>query len=120
MPLHPGFAAVRNWGKVAWRPQRNGTRKACAGKRSALAISGTFHRAWETMLYAPDGTKRYSRPEGNRCRNLAAQQLTGADLVLASDEEIFQMQNGCICCFVDVMKKLLSHQDQFDHIIVET
>ena len=43
-----------------------------------------------------------------------------SDLVLASDEEIFQMQNGCICCFVDVMKKLLSHQDQFDHIIVET
>ncbi len=50
-----------------------------------------------------------------------------SDLVLASDEEIFQMQNGCICCFVDVrndlidvMKKLLSHKDKFDHIIVET
>ena len=49
-----------------------------------------------------------------------------SDLVLASDEEIFQMQNGCICCFVDVrndlidvMKKLLSHKDKFDHIIVE-
>lgn len=50
-----------------------------------------------------------------------------SDLVLASDEEIFQMQNGCICCFVDVrndlidvMKKLLSHKDKFDHIIIET
>lgn len=50
-----------------------------------------------------------------------------SDLVLASDEEIFQMQNGCICCFVDVrndlidvVKKLLSHKDKFDHIIVET
>lgn len=50
-----------------------------------------------------------------------------SDLVLASDEEIYQMQNGCICCFVDVrndlidvMKKLLAQKDRFDHIIVET
>lgn len=50
-----------------------------------------------------------------------------SDLVLASDEEIYQMQNGCICCFVDVrndlidvMKKLLKQKDRFDHIIVET
>lgn len=50
-----------------------------------------------------------------------------SDLVLASDEEIYQMQNGCICCFVDVrndlidvMKKLLAQKEKFDHIIVET
>lgn len=50
-----------------------------------------------------------------------------SDLVLASDEEIFQMKNGCICCFVDVrndliqvMKKLLAQKDRFDHIFVET
>lgn len=50
-----------------------------------------------------------------------------SDLVLASDEEIFQMQNGCICCFVDVrndlidvMRKLIAQKDKFDHIIVET
>lgn len=50
-----------------------------------------------------------------------------SDLVLASDEEIFQMKNGCICCFVDVrndliqvMKKLLAQKDRFDHVIVET
>ena len=50
-----------------------------------------------------------------------------SDLVLASDEEIFQMKNGCICCFVDVrtdliqvMKKLLAQKDKFDHVIVET
>jgi len=50
-----------------------------------------------------------------------------SDLVLASDEEIYQMQNGCICCFVDVrndlidvMHKLLKQKDKFDHIIVET
>jgi G3E family GTPase len=50
-----------------------------------------------------------------------------SDLVLASEEEIFQMKNGCICCLVDVrndlvqvMRKLLARKDRFDHIIVET
>jgi G3E family GTPase len=50
-----------------------------------------------------------------------------SDLVLASEEEIFQMKNGCICCFVDVrndlvqvMKKLIARKDSFDHVIVET
>ena len=50
-----------------------------------------------------------------------------SDLVLASEEEIFQMQNGCICCFVDVrndlvevLQKLLARKDKFDHILVET
>jgi len=50
-----------------------------------------------------------------------------SDLVLSSEEEIFQMQNGCICCFVDVrndlidvVKKLLARKDRFDHILVET
>jgi len=50
-----------------------------------------------------------------------------SDLVLTSEEEIFQMKNGCICCFVDVrndlievMHKLLARRNQFDHILVET
>ncbi|WP_077002548.1 GTP-binding protein [Variovorax sp. KK3] len=50
-----------------------------------------------------------------------------SDLVLASEEEIFQVVNGCICCVVDVrndlvkiLQKLLDRKDQFDHILVET
>jgi G3E family GTPase len=50
-----------------------------------------------------------------------------SDLVMASDEEIFQIVNGCICCTVDVrndlvqtLQKLLERQEQFDHILVET
>jgi len=50
-----------------------------------------------------------------------------SDLVLASDEEIFQIVNGCICCTIDVrndlvqtLHKLLERKDQFDHILVET
>jgi len=50
-----------------------------------------------------------------------------SDLVVASEEEIFQMQNGCICCLVDVrndllaiLRKLLARKDRFERILVET
>ena len=50
-----------------------------------------------------------------------------SDLVLSSEEEIFQMTNGCICCVADVredlvkvLQKLLDRREQFDHILVET
>ena len=50
-----------------------------------------------------------------------------SDLVMASEEEIFQIVNGCICCVVDVrndlvktLQLLLERKDQFDHILVET
>ena len=49
------------------------------------------------------------------------------DLVLASEEEIYTLTNGCICCAVDVrndlvqvLGKLLKRRDEFDHILVET
>ena len=50
-----------------------------------------------------------------------------SDLVLASEEEIFKVVNGCICCVIDVrndlvkiLQQLLERKDQFDHILVET
>jgi G3E family GTPase len=50
-----------------------------------------------------------------------------SDLVLTSDEEIFQMTNGCICCVADVrtdlvriLKKLFERTDKFDRVIIET
>jgi G3E family GTPase len=50
-----------------------------------------------------------------------------SDLVLTSDEEIYQMTNGCICCVIDVrtdlvriLQKLLAQSERFDHILVET
>lgn len=50
-----------------------------------------------------------------------------SDLVLATKDEIYQMQNGCVCCFVDVrsdlvdiLRKLLNREDRFDHIVIET
>ncbi|MDE2370218.1 MAG: GTP-binding protein [Burkholderiales bacterium] len=50
-----------------------------------------------------------------------------SDLVMTSQEEIFQMTNGCICCVVDVrndlvriLQTLLERPERFDHILVET
>ena len=47
------------------------------------------------------------------------------DLVMGADEEIFEMNNGCICCTVrgDLMRiidGLMRREEQFDAIIVET
>jgi G3E family GTPase len=50
-----------------------------------------------------------------------------ADLVLGSDEEIFELTNGCICCvgtaradLLRILEKLMSRREKFDHILVET
>jgi len=47
------------------------------------------------------------------------------DLIVESDEEIYEMNNGCICCtvrgdLIRVVQKLLRHKDRFDGIIIET
>ena len=46
-------------------------------------------------------------------------------LVLESDEEIFEMNNGCICCtvrgdLVRILATLLRRSGELDHIIIET
>ena len=46
-------------------------------------------------------------------------------LIVASEEEIFQMNNGCICCTVQgdllrVLLQLLERRDTFDYLVVET
>ncbi|MYA86324.1 MAG: GTP-binding protein [Acidimicrobiaceae bacterium] len=50
-----------------------------------------------------------------------------SDLVVSSDEEIYEMVNGCICCvasvrgdLLDVIRKLMSRRDRLDYILVET
>jgi G3E family GTPase len=46
-------------------------------------------------------------------------------LIIDADEEIFEMNNGCICCTVrgDLMRiigNLMKRRDKFDHIVIET
>ncbi len=47
------------------------------------------------------------------------------DLIVGADEEIFEMNNGCICCtvrgdLIRIIDGLLRRQGKFDAIIVET
>ncbi len=47
------------------------------------------------------------------------------DLVVGADEEVFQMNNGCICCtvrgdLIRIIENLMKRKGRFDAIIVET
>lgn len=47
------------------------------------------------------------------------------ELVIQSDEEIFEMNNGCICCtvrgdLIRILGRLMARRDRFDHILIET
>ena len=47
------------------------------------------------------------------------------DLVINADEEIFEMNNGCICCtvrgdLIRILGNLVKRRDRFDRILVET
>jgi G3E family GTPase len=46
-------------------------------------------------------------------------------LVVSSDEEIFEMNNGCICCtvrgdLIRIIGTLMRRRDKFDHLVIET
>jgi G3E family GTPase len=47
------------------------------------------------------------------------------ELVVLTDEEIFEVNNGCICCnvrgdLIRVLSRLMKRRDRFDHILIET
>lgn len=47
------------------------------------------------------------------------------DLVINADEEVFEMNNGCICCtvrgdLIRILGQLAERKDKFDRIILET
>jgi G3E family GTPase len=47
------------------------------------------------------------------------------ELVINADEEIFEMNNGCICCtvrgdLIRIMGNLMKRRNKFDHILIET
>ncbi|MGE4336145.1 MAG: GTP-binding protein [Pigmentiphaga sp.] len=47
------------------------------------------------------------------------------ELIVSSDEEIYEMNNGCICCtvrgdLIGILHKLLRRSGRFDAIVVET
>jgi G3E family GTPase len=48
-----------------------------------------------------------------------------SQLVVNADEEILEMNNGCICCtvrgdLIRIVGNLIEKQDKFDHLVIET
>ena len=46
-------------------------------------------------------------------------------LIIDADEEIFEMNNGCICCtvrgdLIRIIGNLMKRKNQFDHLVIET
>ena len=46
-------------------------------------------------------------------------------LIIDADEEIFEMNNGCICCtvrgdLIRIIGNLMKRRNQFDHLVIET
>jgi G3E family GTPase len=46
-------------------------------------------------------------------------------LVIGAEEEIFEMNNGCICCtvrgdLIRILGNLMKRKDRFDHVMIET
>ena len=47
------------------------------------------------------------------------------DMVINADEEVFEMNNGCICCtvrgdLIRILNNLARRRDKFDRIVLET
>ena len=47
------------------------------------------------------------------------------DMVINADEEVFEMNNGCICCtvrgdLIRILNNLAKRRDKFDRIVLET
>jgi G3E family GTPase len=47
------------------------------------------------------------------------------ELVIGADEEIFEMNNGCICCtvrgdLIRILGNLIKRKDRFDYVLIET
>ena len=50
-----------------------------------------------------------------------------SEFVISSDEEIYEMANGCICCvtsvrsdLLEVLRKLMARRDRIDYVLLET
>src|SRR5262249_42607080 len=47
------------------------------------------------------------------------------ELVISAEEEIFEMNNGCLCCtvrgdLIRILANLMKRRDRFDYILIET
>src|SRR5262245_16163057 len=96
---------------------------AITRKASVIVITG-FLGAGKTTLVNRILTSEHGRKVAVNVNEFGA---VGIDhhLLLSSDQEVVQMNNGCICCTVrgDLMRSLfdlMQHRSKFDTVIIET
>lgn len=47
-----------------------------------------------------------------------------SDLIIGKNDDIFEMENGCICCsvrsdLIETLNRLMDRQDKFDYVLIE-
>ncbi len=99
--------------------------KAAATKVPATILTGFLGSGKTTLLnyiLREQHGKRIAIVE-----NEAGEIDIDSDLVVASDEEIYEMANGCICCvasvrsdLLHVLRELMSRDYELDYILLET
>ncbi len=97
--------------------------KTSAGKIPVTVLTGYLGAGKTTLL-----NRILSQPHGKKFAvivNEFGEIGIDNDLVVGADEEVFEMNNGCVCCtvrgdLIRVIDGLLRRKGDFDGIIIET
>jgi G3E family GTPase len=99
------------------------TAAAPAGRMPVTVLTGYLGAGKTTLL-----NRILSEPHGRRYAvivNEFGEIGIDNDLIVSSDEELFEMNNGCVCCtvrgdLIRTLHTLLAGNTRFDAIIIET
>ncbi|MGA2043356.1 MAG: GTP-binding protein [Roseiarcus sp.] len=97
--------------------------RAAEGKIPVTVLTGYLGAGKTTLL-----NRILSEPHGKRYAvivNEFGEIGIDNELIVGADEEVFEMNNGCICCtvrgdLIRIMEGLMKRRGSFDAIIVET
>lgn len=101
----------------------NFNKKNIKDKEAIITIIG-FLGAGKTTLLNRILTERHGKRYAVIVNEFGEEGIDN-DLVVDADEEVFEMNNGCICCtvrgdLIRILSGLMKRADQLDAIIVET